>query len=676
MNDKKYDILYNLVTKGTKLTAANMKEAGIPSQDLTVLCRKNILTRTSRGVYDFTAIDRLYVFALDQIDAKNINLGIEAFKKCVEKDPMYYDKFLEFFLSDIINKRFGLAFKDLDVIFSVKPADAKFYLFLLNQITEVPEKYKNIAKIISLNEITSSLGESESERLEFNVRSSAIKKRYGEAMTLIKDYMQKNGDRVELLICIELLKLANIKQDEVKNATRKLALRGQYLKLSNYLRSRIDLGNASLVEQHEYYIVQKIMGLRNGQKPPVSYVTNTDSPWTAIENNDFTLALELVKDYIIRKKRNPKNSLLYILLKDTTDLIKRQDNPITDRAQKIIDDSLEMVVKNGFLILLPFKPQLHREVFAAATKSEFVQPFEIEDNTSTRIVLRYKNPIDGLDFIEVLSQADNLKKQGNPQEAIRLYKKVLSQRQQDYILYGKMGIAYIKANDYKNALNCFFIANSLAKEVNAKADYLPIINELKNKLERNQKSDKLKTKSLPASDELRSSLTTFIYDNLERVANKGIVLLEPMNPNEINTVHEIVDRTPFLECFEIDDNGTTRIALRYNDGIEVDRKELELAADTAIKNGNDQEAIEIYKRIIRAANQPYWIYFYIGKEYLRTEDYRSAVDYLTIAVSLAKQEGQSLEYSDSVEDLKSRVQELEQTDEKKFYNKPVDTPTN
>ena len=147
----------------------------------------------------------------------------------------------------------------------------------------------------------------------------------------------------------------------------------------------------------------------------------------------------------------------------------------------------------------------------------------------------------------------------------------------------------------------------------------------------------------------------------ELIKNKGIIILNPMDDKDrINFILNEADKYLDISVFSIVDEGKTRIVLKYNDlnYEDFDAKALISEAVDDYKNRNYAEALTKQIKILETnTKQNASNYAMIGLAYLKLFNIPKAIEYLTVANYLAKQENSDRDYGDLLLKLKGEIDE-------------------
>lgn len=165
----------------------------------------------------------------------------------------------------------------------------------------------------------------------------------------------------------------------------------------------------------------------------------------------------------------------------------------------------------------------------------------------------------------------------------------------------------------------------------------------------NMKKDQEKNKDFNARD--------FIKQKLEQLYERGMVLLNPMDNDKLTEIKQVVDYIPDVVSFSIQVGDTKQIVLRYKPypSNTLNRKELFTIGNNAFNNKDYDTCINAYRQLLEVGNPKSFIYAKLGFTYLKKHDKRAAIDFLTVANELVKNEDASNDYTEVINSLKGLI---------------------
>lgn len=149
----------------------------------------------------------------------------------------------------------------------------------------------------------------------------------------------------------------------------------------------------------------------------------------------------------------------------------------------------------------------------------------------------------------------------------------------------------------------------------------------------------------------------FVQGKLEELYEKGIILLKPMDDDRRKGIHSIVKDIPDVVSFSITTDAGRQVVLRFKPYIDeyVDCSALSKDGNRAYSNGEYDSCIECYKQLLEFGEPRAWIYAKLGLAYMKKFNKDTAIDYLTIATSLAKEEKTDFDFTELIASLKGLI---------------------
>ena len=241
MNQENLNRMYDGIIEGKELTTKELNGYGFNSKDLADLINDGVLERVSRGHYSFIAVDDLYSYGKTLAHLKQYDRAIPCFEKCYELDSGHIETCFQLFLRCIKTMAYEKAFQYVDVLLNEKNklADINFYLYLLNIITEIPEKYRNYVEKLTYYDIKIAVDEQKFPRINIvnEIRYYAFNKNFKYALNRINFLiMEVKQFGLRELTLKKLLKNAIQLQENHINHLKSLADTDDYSEIISYLK--------------------------------------------------------------------------------------------------------------------------------------------------------------------------------------------------------------------------------------------------------------------------------------------------------------------------------------------------------------------------------------------------------------------------------------------------------
>lgn len=175
----------------------------------------------------------------------------------------------------------------------------------------------------------------------------------------------------------------------------------------------------------------------------------------------------------------------------------------------------------------------------------------------------------------------------------------------------------------------------------------------------------IETNVLPITQEKVISKSTIIdYDDsefingkLNELYEKGIILLRPMDDSRRKGIHNIVKDIPDVVSFSIGSDSNRQVVLRFKPFLDeyLDCSAIAKEGNSAYSKGQYDACIGSYRKLLEFGEPKAWIYAKLGLAYMKKFDKDTAIDYLTIATALAKEEQTDFDFTELIASLKGLI---------------------
>ncbi len=712
INEENLNKMYNGLIDESKLTTKELNSYGFNSNDLTNLINDGVLERIKRGYYSFLSIDDLYYYGKHLISLKEYDKATACFKKCYELDPNHLGACFQLFLRAVQSKNYEEAFTYFDYFYDSDNAyynnDNNFYLYLLSMITEIPEKHREYAKYLKLEDI----------RVDFNdkrfndpysqnkVRIYALNQKFISASKQLNELIKQQGRlSVQDIITRTLLSQAIEVQKDLKSNIINLNKEKKYKEIISCLEKVQERHYLTDADECILFLAREISKLEETGIIPGKEVTSTNKLFEAINGKNFELALSLSKDYNERNNIKPSDNTMFMLLEDITELMKAKTSkaePVTNINTTTTKTNTAPMTSNitfatvvGYLMKQDFDNSFRalRSYLNDINKSEYefliinlIKISLIEQDVAfskPMIALTYMSrdnftfDISGYiqNFYETLAQ--------NRFTEARIYLDIISKS-------NKLGQNYVLTDGLEQVLNTtekmlnYKRNNETLDRVDASiknVEHEPVnfVSVQQQAIEPSVQypisnthiyigeeivdtpSEKIiettkKTKILkPISVDYDDS--EFINGKLYELYEKGIILLRPMDSRRRKGIHNIVKDIPDVVSFSIGSDSNRQIVLRFKPFIDQypDISAIAKEGNNAYKNGQYDDCIESYRKLLEFGEPKSWVYAKLGLAYMRKSDKDTAIDYLTIATALSKEEQTDFDFTELIASLKGLI---------------------
>lgn len=323
MNENKEYQIYEIVMLGLKLTRNTLEEYSYTDEDIDKLIRENIIIKESNDEYKLINIEGLYQYGLKLLLNFETKRGNQCFYRCRELDSRHRKASMQIFLSHLKKKEYNNAVNDFITIDGINSEENKknntLYLYLLNMITTIPIEYQERISNIDIEDITNLEKTNEEER---NIRYAIIHNKFVYALKLLNDLTAREIIyNVENEIIKELLSQVANAEKEFKDNLYFNAVMEEYQKIILALEFKIKKRYLKSEETYILLTTRAIIKILETKEIPISSVNKANSLYSALEGNNFALALKINNSFIKKVGKNPEEETLNILLQKINSLI-------------------------------------------------------------------------------------------------------------------------------------------------------------------------------------------------------------------------------------------------------------------------------------------------------------------------------------------------------------------
>ena len=697
-----------------------MNSYGFNSKDLTDLINDGVLERVKRGYYSFLPIDDLFYYGKQLIALKEYDKATACFEKCYKLDSNHLGACFQLFLRAVQSKDYSKAFIYFEHFYDSDNEyynnDSNFYLYLLSMITEIPEKHREYAKYLQLEDVRIDFNGKRDCYSQNKVRILALNQKFTLAYKQLNELIKQHGRlSVQDIIVRILLSQAIEAQNDLKKNIANLAVEKKYKEIISHLEQVQEQHHLSAADECILFLAKEVSKLKETGIIPEKKFISTNKLFEAINDKNFELAFSLSKDYIEKNNINPSDNVMFMLLKDITELIKTKTNKVearqvvtspTKEAEPVIinttvsqTNTVSMASNITFATVISYLMQQDfdnsfralRGYLNGINKGEY--EFLIIDLIKISLIeqdVAFSKPMIALTYVsrenftfdisEYIQNFYETLAQNRFTEA-RIYLDIISNSNklgQNCVLTDGLEqvlnttekmLNYKRNNETLDRVDAS-IRNVEHEPVNfvpvqppaieAPVQY-PISNtsiyideEIVDKpseeiIETTKKKEILKPTDYDDSE--------FINGKLNELYEKGIILLEPMDSSRRKGIHNIVNDIPNVASFSIGSDSNRRIVLRFNPFISeyFDISATAKEGNNAYNNGQYDDCIESYRKILEFKKPKAWVCAKLGLAYMKKFDKDTAIDYLTVATALSKEEQTDYDFTELIASLKGLI---------------------
>jgi hypothetical protein len=710
INEENLNKLYNGVLEGTELTTKQLNGYGLNSKDLNELIQEGSIERLKRGLYSLKSVDELFYYGKKLIYEKEYEKATLCFEKCFELDPTHLGACFQLFLRSIQKEDYQRTFELYENLFQSENefynVDANYYLYLLSIITEVPEKHREYARYLKIDDIKIPFTDQRYKDipLQNQVRSTTMQRKFSYALKQLNDLIFKHGNlTVQDIITRTLLHQAINAEKISKNTIASLINQKKYNEVIEHLLDKQCRHNLSVSEEYILKLSKKIIEIQESSKIPERRTVQAETLFEAIDTDNYNIALRLSTEYNEKNNISNDSNAINILLNDICALI----NSLSKPKQTEVKENKPIEISNNktypattfsSIISYLMKNDLDNAFYSLRSYMETIEKTEFEfliiDLIKISLLekdIAFTKPMIALTLISQENYTFDISSyiqefyitlSQNKFEESRIYLDIISKANklgQDCIITD--GLYQVlesseKALNYKRDNTVLAQADRKIEDIKtqsikynpttvysqAETEVVePLVQEqpVSPAIESSAFVANIKTNKSEITQAKRDSEKEFIDKKYEElVERKGIILLRPMDEARINRIFDMVDEYPDMVAFVIGDGNRQQVVLRYKPITEeyVDVKDLINFGNESYKNGNYNDCIGAYLQLLQLFKEPRAnIYSKLGLAFMKNFNIPLAIDYLTIATGLAKKENVGTDFSDLISRLRGDI---------------------
>ena len=713
ITEEKLNKIYIGLSQGKNLTTKELKNYGLDGNDISALIKKGIVKRIERGLYSFQAIEKLYNYGKVLLQKRDFENAKLCFQKCRELNPDYLATNFYLFFISVRSKEYPKVFEYFDTCFqsnnSYYESDNRFYLYLLSFITEIPEKYCPMVKEISRESLNIQNDDPRYQDiyLQNEIRNLAFECHFNHAKKFCLR-VPKN-DRIEssnLLTGILFNQVIEQLDNEINDLVI-LIQEKQYDEIIKYLE-KVEHQRKLITTEHLILSLAKdiVEITKTGIIPEIKDSQNKF--YSAVLAKNYSLALSISKQYLTQKRSNQATYAINTLLRDVIEIIDKQkfsqkknlilkDNKekkeekviAFSKAESISDfvefakDLINQDLDSSLEQLSKYLEKIDKKEFefliADLIKIDLLEKNSTYSKTLTTLSLLQMGIFQFELSTYVKCFFESIEKQET--EIARVYLDILSKAErlnQNCIMIDDLmqvfEIMTRRGNQKDDNLQKALPSNNLEDKLSNPA-YSNIASIDKNE---HQSLPKRATTSLKTAEMEKKPLNVgskdqqktqtistkkadshqneWLENRISELEERGIVLLEAMTEKEIQEIETRVNNMPNIASFPIGKDKNKQVVLRLkNINQSTDLSDVKIEGDLAYQEKEYTLCIEKYQQLLRADTPNIYVYIRLGLSYMKNHQNDLAIDYLTVANELAKEQNLELDFSNLLAKLKGET---------------------
>lgn len=644
---------------GQEITTKVLNANGITSKNITRLVSDGVLSRVRRGVYSYSAQVKKNEADKRLADGSSFEYFLnrmtngyqEGNTMGAREDSPQREMSFKYFLDDLYKDRYFEVYDYLDEVYLTKDAeylaDANFYLFILDCLDRVSDRYKERAETLRLEDILLSKGNARYGDIttQNKLREMVF---YGCYFSALK-YTAKQKDNCVVIEHLIRRILSKRFMHELNLARNK-----DYDKLKEYLENFKVKSELSVLEES----VLKLVRVLISGVVPERYKAYSANAFKAVFNNDFETAWSYAKKHAAKNNIDENSDILCVLLKEVVALMKginiEKDDKSDSKAEVQVTPQIQIVSNNDYFgiikALIANDEQgalkllgLYLDSIMASGYYNYVK--DLIKLSAMENDFSFAMPIVALTHLTIGTfEVDVSWYESRFYESLNAERRDLAEVYLDILselaVLGKpiSNLEELKDALYKNTeiqkVNTFEnnanvnLGSAHSHEVDEPIEVFTLSDH---------KSTKKKGITCEPSESMDESIRKMIMARMVEIKRLGISILNPMDTEHVRKVFEVVQTMNDVSAFSMGAHPNKSLVLKSCRSDSFDVHATMDEANEAYRNGNFSVAIRKYRKVISHDSKPSaFIFAKMGLMFYRLGDKKTAIKYLTIATEISK----------------------------------------
>lgn len=665
IEDSRLIKLYNGFLDEELLTTRVLNEYGFNSKQIDELIERGIIERVKRGFYKMSFANGFYMLGISYINEKNYEKARICFEKCLEINKNHTGASFHLFIDSVQKQDYEKAFILLDVLIQANNPlyknDYNYYLYLLSIISMPGEKQKEYAKHLTISDYMVNVTNTRCPNISAynSIREAALNKRFNYAYQRLIALTTELGqftqtDKIEKM----LLKGAYNQEKNNINRLNEMLKNMQFEEALAFLLEKEDRERLNKLERYILKGIKKYLEIKETKKIPKIIGVTPNNIFDAIDNNHFSVALDLACKHNESIHLKNENSGIYLILNNICILINKLLKENSVKLERAVKPSEGKSISK---MLSEVCLHLWQNEYDEAYKSLKYYLIALGKPEYEPLIINLikinilENDMTFTKSTVLLMMINRGECDFNVSEYVQYFYESLSENKFDI---ARLYLDFISnlcklQNSDLQVDKLYQILELTEKSMQQTKDDISQVNEKESALEEDTipiKQSKTNSVQFDNNDKI---LIQNKYEEL--LKHKSLILLKPMKQERIDSIIAVSKEFQDMTAFVINDNGEKRVVLKYRPLKReyIDFKTIDKLAKEAYKNGDYEECLKYNLQLLQSLSKAK-AYFYgrLGLLYLKISNLPLAIDFLTIANIKSKAEGESLDFTELIAKLK------------------------
>lgn len=491
IDSKKLSIIYEIISQGFVLTKEILNIYSFTKEEINLLIKNKFLIEIENNKLELNQTNGLYEYGIYLLLHDIYPKAIRCFNMCYKLEPNNIDYCKTLLLLTLKYKNYKESLELLTHIKSLHTDESYnnnyyMYIYLLNIITDIDNIYLNELKDIDINDIIYSKINPYLPKDEYEIRKSISIHKFKYAYELIskKIKYQKHKEVLEDKILKEILSQVTDIEELFKQELSQNITNEHYALALKMLESKIQKRFLNNQETYIYLLIKVLLEILDTKVIPIPTIASTRYLYDAIKGNNFILAQDINREFLIKIEKNKEKDLIDILLNKINTLILEIKLDIENEEKEKRNTSKQDEIEDKYLL-----SDVRKQIKYEKEEKEFKESYQ---KSIEEVELSFEQEIANYIKIETITIEEAKKKLGLMPDQVLLIKLIFAKE------------AFIDGDEQ--------LGNKLLKEVEQSKDKTKSVKKILTEITRNKKTykeeKKVKTrkKVLEANKQLRSDI--------------------------------------------------------------------------------------------------------------------------------------------------------------------------
>lgn len=321
--------IYELMLNRIIPTKERLLSMGITEEQINYLLVNNLIIEAQPNTYKLSPVKVLFEYGKENMLQGNKRTAQDMYLLCYKIKPKHRDTCLQLFYNAVLRCDYNKAYEYLYALENVSTQehmrkDYKIYLYLLSQVSQVPDIYQEkLEAILSDRNLITHKKPTKQQKQDNLIVSLILKGKYKFAIESLNNFLAEDFDyEVHRIIIKTLIRNIINQDDKYKKDLLDKVKHKRYREIITILEEISLTRQLRTDEESILDLTKAIIDIFENQNIPVPLPNNATNTKEAIMYFDYERALELETKFLTEKGISVDNSSIHFLLQELTKLIR------------------------------------------------------------------------------------------------------------------------------------------------------------------------------------------------------------------------------------------------------------------------------------------------------------------------------------------------------------------